>query len=286
MKTPTSAIVLSACLLALVVGIIEGQSYRTVTASRMALDERSLEVHVEFAAGTLRLQPGDGRLLYQGEIYYDEDRFDPDIEYDSRRRTLTFGIGMRDGGISLGRLETPQRLDLALSPQVPTELSVALGAVEAQLELGGMSLITADLDLGAAKTRLSFSEPNRVECRSLELTVAAAEFYAESLGNSLCEYTSFTGGVGDITLDFTGEWSSGETRHAEIELGLGQLTLRLPRQLGVEIEVDRFLASFDRAGFRKRGSRYRSEGYENAAARLLISIRAVLGDIDIEWVGR
>ena len=286
MKLPTLGIAATACLVALAGGTIEGQSYRTVTASRVALGERSLEVRVEFAAGTLRLQPGDGRMLYQGEIYYDEDKFDPDTEYDSGRRTLTFGIGMRDGGINLSRLETPQRLDLTLAPQVPIDLSVALGAVEAQLELGGMSLTTAELDLGAAKTRLSFSEPNRVECRSLELTVAAAEFYAESLGNSLCEHTRFTGGVGDITLDFTGEWSGGETRHAEIELGLGQLTLRLPRHLGVEIEVDRFLASFDRAGFRKRGSRYRSEGYEDATTRLRISIRAVLGDIDIEWVER
>ena len=114
----------------------------------------------------------------------------------------------------------------------------------------------------------------------------AAEFHAEQLGNSGCETIRFEGGVGDITLDFTGHWVNGETREAEIELGLGQLTLRLPKNLGVAIDVERFLASFDRAGFRKRGSRYVSEGYEAASQKLIVSVKAVLGDIDIDWVER
>ena len=279
---------LSIVLLVLVMSwqSIDAQSFRTVTASRMITDERFLDVRIEFAAGVLMLAPGDGRMLYQGEIYFDEERFEAETDYDAARGRLTFGIESQDRGFNLGKFETPQRLDLVLAPHIPIDLSVAFGAVEAELELGGLSLVSADLDLGAAKTYLSFSETNPIECEALELTVAAAEFSTESLGNSRCQFVAFEGGVGDILLDFTGDWEDGEIRRAEIKLGLGQLTLRLPRHLGVEVEVDRFLASFDRAGFIKRGSRYRSRNYEDAQAKLRIFIKAVLGDIDIEWVGR
>jgi hypothetical protein len=274
------------CFATIALANLHGQSFRTVTASRLVSEETALNVRVEFAAGTLNIEPGDRRMLYQGEIYYDEDKFDANTDFDPDRQTLSFGIDTRNGGMHLGRLETPQRLDLALSPDVPTRLKLELGAVEARIELGGMTISSVDLQTGAAKTHLSFSEPNRGHCRSIELVVAAAEFHAYGLANSRCETIRFEGGVGDITLDFTGDWVNGETTEAEIELGIGQLTLRLPKSLGVAIEVDRFLASFDRAGFTKRGSRYVSQGYETASQRLTISVKAVLGNIEIDWVER
>lgn len=282
--------VLSTSLLAgvctLLVGGLHAQSFRTISATRLARNEQSLRVRVEFAAGMLSLKPGDSRTLYQGEIYYDEDSFDASTDYEPDRRALYFGLDNREGEFRLGRLEEPQRLDLELNPHIPIRLVLELGAVEAEIELGGMTISDLDLSTGAAETSLSFSEPNRGECRSLDLTVAAAEFHGRKLANSRCETINFEGGVGDITLDFSGDWTNATTTDAEIRLGLGQLTLRLPRNLGVALEVDRFLASFDRAGFRKRGSRYVSEGYESTTKKLTVYIKAVLGDIDIDWVGR
>ena len=278
------ASVFIACLGTLVWGNIQAQSFRTVSATRLAAGEASLNVRIDFAAGEVHLRPGGGQMLYRGEIYFNEDKFESVTDYDPDRRTLTFGLDTRNGGVELGRSETPQRMDLALSPRVPIRLDVELGAVEAHIELGGMNISAVDLKTGAADTRLSFSEPNRGHCRRIDLVAAAAEFHAEQLGNSGCETVRFEGGVGDITLDFTGHWARGDTRAAEIELGLGQLTLRLPRNLGVAIDMDRFLASFDRAGFRKSGSRYVSDGYEAASRKLHISVKAVLGDINIDWV--
>ncbi len=90
-----------------------------------------------------------------------------------------------------------------------------------------------------------------------------------------------------MTLDFTGDWTNGYSIHeADIKLGLGQLTLRLPKDVGIAIEVDRFLASFDRVGLTKAGSSYLSIGYDSANTKLHITLKAVLGDIDIEWVER
>jgi hypothetical protein len=162
-----------------------------------------------------------------------------------------------------------------------------LEAAEAEIELGDLSLTSVEINSGAAHAWVDFSQPNRIECSELALKTGAAELRVESLGNSRCAQIHFTGGVGDVTLDFTGDWS-GETAvyKAGLKLGLGQLTLRLPRDLGVAIEVDRFLASFDRTGFNRVGSSYLSREYDSADIKLHIALRAVLGDIDVEWIER
>lgn len=277
------------CVSVCIIGVaatahLEAQSFRTVAISRLMTGEDSLFVNVDFAAGTLRLGPGDGRSLYRGEICYDEDRFTPLTTFDENTSSLHFGLSPVDKSFSLGRIETPQRLSLTIAPRVPVGISATLGATEAELELGGLSLFHADIKTGAAKASLAFSQPNRIGCNRLTLKTGAAEFSAIGLGNSRCEEVSFAGGVGDVLLDFTGDWSGGAARKADIHLGLGQLTIRLPRSVGVAIDVDRFLASFDKAGLEKAGSEYRSPDYGVADARLHITIKAVLGDIDIEWV--
>jgi hypothetical protein len=264
-----------------------GQSYRTVSATRVAMGEEHLEVIVTFAAGVLRVMPGDGRTLYQGEVYFDDQKFRPVTEYNDQTQSLRFGIDTRDGTAKVGKIERPQRLDLALAPQVPTDFTASLGAVEAELELGGLSLESIAINSGAAAAHVYFSSPNRIACTTLHLMTGAAEFRAVRLGNARCRRLVFAGGVGDVTLDFTGEWMAQRPIHeADIKLGLGQLTLRLPRTIGIAIEVDRFLATFERSGLTKVGSSYLSHGYDSASTKLHITLKAVLGDIDIEWVER
>ncbi len=266
--------------------VASAQSYRTVTATRTVNAEDSLHVRVTFVAGRLRIAPSDGRSLYQGELYYDEDKFRPDVDYDADDWQLEFGLEARRGGFRFGRIERPQRLDLALAPQIPLRMEIKLGAAEANVELGGMSLVSATIGSGASETQVTFSRPNRVQCRWLILEAGVAEFRATDLGNSRCEQISFEGGVGDVTLDFGGDWSGDANVNVDVRLGLGQLTLRLPRGVGIAIDVERFLASFNHSELQKRGDRYVTEEYDGASARLDISIKAALGDIDVQWIER
>jgi hypothetical protein len=62
--------------------------------------------------------------------------------------------------------------------------------------------------------------------------------------------------------------------------------MRFPSHLGVAVTLERFLATFDRSGFIKRGDVYYSSNYDEAAAKLKLDIHAVLGDINVVWVPR
>jgi hypothetical protein len=70
----------------------------------------------------------------------------------------------------------------------------------------------------------------------------------------------------------------------DVSMALGELTLRLPRRVGVRITLDKFLASFEPEGLQRDGSGYVTPGYEAAARHLDISLKAAVGGVKIDWV--
>ena len=67
---------------------------------------------------------------------------------------------------------------------------------------------------------------------------------------------------------------------------MGELTLRLPRNVGVRLTLDRFLVSFDPAGLVRTGDAFQSPGYERAERTLDIDVTTAVGGVKVEWLGR
>ena len=120
-------------------------------------------------------------------------------------------------------------------------------------------------------------------CDELSMEAGAAEFNAESIANANCARVVFHGGIGEVTLDFGGTWRRSMT--AEVAVGVGSLNLKLPRDVGVSVKLNRFLASFDGAGFEKRGNTYYSANFNRARYRLTLDVNAAFGGVEIAWVG-
>ena len=55
--------------------------------------------------------------------------------------------------------------------------------------------------------------------------------------------------------------------------------------MGVSVHLNRFLASFDAAGFTKRGDMYYSSNFNSARYRLTLDVNAALGGVEIAWLG-
>jgi hypothetical protein len=253
------------------------QEWRTITQSRQAAGEDLLRVDVEYGAGRFIVSPGVTSLLYHAKLRYDADVFRPTTSYTDGRLKLGF-----EGGGLKGRNFKAGQLDLQLGTSVPLDLELKFGAVEADVELGGLRIREANIATGASKTSLRVSQPNPEVCRSLRLEVGAAQFGATGLGNLNAERLTLTGGVGEVTLDFTGRWRTNLT--ADINMGLGSLTLRVPHGLGVRVRKSGLLAGFDSQGLIKRGDVYFSQDWENAEHRLTLNIDASLGSIRLAWV--
>ena len=89
------------------------------------------------------------------------------------------------------------------------------------------------------------------------------------------------GGMGKVVLDFAGAWSSSSA--VGVKMAVGEVTLRLPRRVGVRIMLDTFLASFEPAGLVARDGGYESPGYGEADRRLDIAVTTAVGGVKIEW---
>ncbi len=218
------------------------------------------------------------------DMRYDEDKFTPVRDYDAATGTLHLGLKTR-GHVTLadhGDEAPVPTLDIGLAPGVPLTLNIDLGAAEADADFGGLALRSLSYQTGASKSDLRFSRPNPVDCDSLTVGAGAAQFTATGLGNTNCRRVKVQGGVGVVTLDFTGKWRG--PMDADVNVAFGTLKLLLPRNLGVAITLSRFLASFDQSGFTRRGDIYYSANYASAPYHLDLRSTSAFGGIQVFWV--
>lgn len=289
---------------ALAPSALAAQEWKEFRTARQAAAFEALELEVVYGAGELNVAPAEDRYLYDVRLRFDAARFVPvrswGVEGDRARLriALTSARAGREGRRGEIRLDdfdlnfdlddlkrlgdAAGRLDVRLGREVPTDLRIHVGAAESRLELGGLPLTRLEVNTGASHTRLSFDEPNPARMERLELKVGAAEFQGEALGNAGFERFSFEGGVGDVLLDFGGDWRG--TATGSIRMGVGALKLRVPRGLGVRIRKRSFLTSFDASGFTQVGDAFQTAGWSEATSRLELDLEAAFGSIEVERV--
>ena len=258
----------------------EAQDWRTVTRSRQVEAEENMRVEVRYGAGEFLVGPAEAGVLYRMQLRYDEKVFEPVVDQSgSTLRIGTESIGRR---IRLGRDNTAGEMELALAQDVAMDLSMEFGAVKAEIDLGGLRLTGLEIETGASQTHLIVSKPNVEAMDEASLEVGAAEFTAVHLGNLNAGRIEVDAGVGDIDLDFTGEWR--RDARISIDMGLGALTLRFPKGLGVKLVKDTFLTSLDPQGLVKNGDAYYSLDYDEAEYRVTVDVDAAFGSIRVVWV--
>lgn len=303
MRDLRSVPVTIAALAALLPGPAAAQEWREFRAARQAGGMSSLEVELVYGAGRLDVVPSETPFLYDAHIRYDADRFEPvrgwTREGDRGRLRLALtSVGDGDDGRATIRLDDWNldldfddlrrrgddlgRVELALHPAVPTDLKIGVGAARVNLDLGGLSLRTLEFGTGASETDISFDTPNRVRMERLSLTAGAAEFEAHDLGNARFDRLEFDGAIGDVLLDLRGEWDHSAT--AAIKMGIGELKIRVPRDIGVRIRRSSVLISLDAPGFRKEDRVYVSPNWESAGITLDIELKAAFGTVEVERI--
>lgn len=280
--------VVTAFLSVAVVGTLFAQSddMYEISARRQVAGVRTLQADIEYAVGKLHVSAAPSGLLYDSKLVYDADDFAPVREW-----SLVDGAGQL--ALSLTGLNENWNLDefdeadlgslnLGLSREVPTALSLTVGAAEVKMDLGGVALSQFGYRTAASATTINFESPNPVRMDRLELAAGAAEFKAFELGNARFDFIEFVGAIGDVHLDFTGDWA--ESAHGDLRMGLGTLHLTFPRDLGVRIEKKGFLAPFDSAGFEAVDGGFQTANWNSADTQLTLKVRAAFGSIDVDFV--
>jgi hypothetical protein len=280
-----NALRLAAIALALPIAVHaqESDRWRSYDVSRQLHDSVPQRIKVQYGAGRVDVRATDDPLLYAMHLRYDELRASPLHRHDAEQRSTLLGLERRRGirSSSTGDSESGE-LRLALPRSIPLDLDLEFGGTEAMLELGlgGLALQSVRLECGATDATLGFTVPNRAHMRELDVSVGAAGFTALHLANANADLIRVRGGVGVVDLDFSGVWS--RDLAVESRVALGKLTLRVPDDVGVRVEIQRVAAGFDHTGLVKRDDAWYSRNWETARHKLRIRAETVFGGIAVE----
>ena len=264
-------------------GIAGAQTRRPFTTFRQLHGETRLTVRLEYAAGELRVAPGRGADLYRMDLSYDQDRYVPVSDYNAGNGAVILGLRpVGEGGVRVvSRDQLAQLATVSLSPTPDLALDLALGAANSEVELGGLRITNLRVKTGASRAVIRFSQPNPVRCELATIGAGAAEVSVLGLGNSRCDNIQFEGGVGKVLLDFGGAWKS--SSRVEVKMALGEVTLRLPRKVGVRLRMDKFLSSFEPIGLVRRGNEFQSADYDRRPRHLDLDLTTAMGGVNVEW---
>ncbi len=247
--------------------------------------ETALDATVRFDIGSLEVAAERGAGVYSLDLDYDRSGYEPQIEYDSSpggRGELSVRLESTGRKILRGEAKG-NKLRLNLADSLPLNLKITSGVGDSRLLLSDLRLRQLELEAGVGATKLSTYEPNPITCDRVRLRSGVGSLDAAGLGNLNFRELDFEGGVGGAALEFSGEWK--QDASIRIEVGVGGVTVRMPREVGVRVEAQKhFLSGLHLEGFEKRDDDYYSKSYDGAKVRVSIRVTTGVGGFKVIWL--
>lgn len=113
----------------------------------------------------------------------------------------------------------------------------------------------------------------------LKLDMGAGKALLDLRGLTL-NAVDIAAGAGELQMDLSGAWAQSAT--ITIEGGVGKVTLRLPKAVGVQVEATAGLGRVNANGLSKDGDSYVNAAYGTSAVVLTITIEAGVGEVNLE----
>lgn len=113
----------------------------------------------------------------------------------------------------------------------------------------------------------------------LKLDMGAGKATLDLRGLTL-NAVNIAAGAGELQMDLSGAWA--QSAAITIEGGVGKVTLRLPKTVGVRVEATAGLGRVNATGFSKEGDAYVNTAYANSAVVLTITVEAGVGEVNLE----
>lgn len=262
-----------------------GLAGRTVTEEKTIplKNERTLETTLDFGAGELELKPLHGSSnLFEGRFTFRPGRIEPEVRYSTSRTVGRLDLETHSIKKLFSDRDARNEWELGFSTDVTHVFEINIGACEAKLDFSGLPIEELAFDLGAGDCKIFFNTPNPLEMKRLEINAGASELAIFGLGNACFQRLDFDGGVGDFTLDFSGNFEG--DRHAEISVGLGSIEIRFPPDLGVRVHKDGAFSSvdFDPDLEETSDGVWESSNYAGAKNRLTIDLSIGMGSAELK----
>ena len=216
----------------------------------------TVRADIHMGVGEIEISGGASELM-EAQFTFNIDELEPRVSYDISGTTGRLTVEHRRvEGFPLGEYkDVRSEWELIFNDDVPMDMTLSLGAARGDIDLREMALSSLNLEVGAGDADLWLGDS---PLRNLDIEV----------------------GAGRLTLDMIANWE--RDLDAEITGGVGKLTIYLPSDVGVIVDVELGIAAVDARGLRKDGNKYTNDAYGEADVTLRLEIEGGVGDILLE----
>jgi len=216
---------------------------------------KSLRTKIEFAVGNLNVHTCS-EFLSQGIYSYRRDTWRPEISYNDGSETGYLNIKNIDDRHQFEYDDSDKTVwDISLNDKVPNEVSISMTAGVANINFQNSNLRRFEFEMAAGESNIN-------------------------LRNTSVPYISFKAIAGEAELDLSGRWKN--DLEATIKGGVGELTIILPPDIGVKMDITGILGDVDAPQFHEDDNSYTNDLYGRTGASLYLDITGGIGDINVE----
>ena len=219
-------------------------------------DAESVQVDINMGFGEIEIDGGASDLM-EAEFAYNVDELEPRVDYSISGSTGQLTVERRDAdGIPIGDYDDVRsEWKLSFNDDIPIDLTMSIGATATDIDLRGVSITSLRMDVGAGEGDLW-------------------------LGDSPLTSLDIDMGVGSFTIDMTAGWET--NLNAKISGGVGKLTMYLPSDVGVSVDVEMGVTTIETKGLNEDGNTFTNDAYGESDVTLRIEIEGGVGDIRLE----
>ena len=240
-----------------------------------------LDLRIQAGACRLRVTPVDGEAWITGTYQDPSGSILVTSEVEGNRATIHVGRSAAD---FFGFLSGVPELTLQIGRQRPFSLTIAAGASENHLELGGLPISRLEINHGAGSMEVKFSAPVTVPTTSMKFGVGAGRTDVHTLGNVNFAELAVEGGAASCLLDFSGSGlQSGSVR---LSTAMAGVDVRIPAGLATEVTSENLLGQPQAdTGFTRRGGAWLSRAAaDGKPVQLRIRSTMVMGQLRLVTV--
>lgn len=249
-------------------------------------DEKDLKVKLEYAAGKVSLGKISDDKLCRIAIREMNNELTPNVRYEKDGTSGYLAIDMNENE-SVGVFDIgDQKLEMEFTDKIPVSFNLEMGACEGKFDFSNLRVKDLSLSMGASSADILFNAKNKDRINKLKIEAGVSKLNIIGLSNANFDKMEFDGGVGSYMLDFSGNLS--QYSKCNISLGLGKLTIRVPKNLNVKIRTeDSFLASIrisEEDFIRKSGGTYYSVNFDESEPFLDLFIETGMGNLKVQAI--
>ena len=250
--------------------------------------QKPLTVQLEVTAGEIELINGNQATQIRIALEYSKNRYRSTIDMNEKDNHLRVKLIKRDwhhfhksdgehgDDWAKATIELPTGVDLFIESR--------LKAGQANMQLGGLRIKEMEVGEWAGELELDFDSPNLIPMDYLEINPKIGQANLRNLGNARYKEAVINGGIGELTVDFSGAVEADS--RAKVDIDIGEATVILPDSIGTRVAIGGGLSFLSQkqieGSFSKRGRFYYSKGYDTQKRRCTFYITPGLGELRVE----